>query len=51
MEKSTETSPRSLWLWVSAAFLVLVLAWGVLFVAARLTRVESVPLARKGGAS
>lgn len=51
MENRTESSARSLWLWVSAGFLVLVLAWGVLFLAARLTQVETVPLARKGGAS
>lgn len=37
----------SLWLGVSAGFLVLVLAWGVLFFVARLTQVESVPLATK----
>jgi len=51
MEKRTESSARSLWLWVSAGFLILVLAWGVMFLAARLTQVESVPLAPKGGVS
>ena len=51
MGNSPESSARSLWLWVSAGFLVLALAWGVLFFVARLTQVESVPLVHQGGAS
>jgi len=51
METNTEPAARSLWLWVAAGFLALVVAWGVLFLAARFTQVESVPLAPKGGAS
>ncbi len=51
METRTETSARSLWLWVAAGFLLLALAWTVLFSVARATRVESVPLAHKGGRS
>ena len=39
----------SLWLGVAAGFLLLVLAWSVLFSVARSTKVESVPLATKGG--
>lgn len=42
-------SSRSLWLWVGAAFLLLVLAWTALFTAARMSKVESVPLAARGG--
>jgi len=35
----------SLWLPVVAAFLLLLIAWGVMFAVARLAKVESVPLA------
>lgn len=45
----TEPGSRSLWLWVIAAFLFLVLGWTVLFSVARAAKVESVPLAPKGG--
>jgi hypothetical protein len=38
----------TLWLWVSAGFLVLVVAWVVLFSVANSVKVESVPLAPKG---
>ncbi len=44
-EKNAEASSRSLWLWVAAGFLLLVLAWSVLFTVAREAKVESVPLA------
>jgi hypothetical protein len=40
-------SAWTLWLWVGAAFLLLVLAWSVLFTVARSAKVESVPLAAK----
>jgi len=46
-------SPRgqsgSLWLGVATVFLLLILAWSVLFTVARSTKVESVPLAPRGG--
>lgn len=41
-------SAWTLWLWVGAAFLVLVLAWSVMFTVAHSVKVESVPLATKG---
>lgn len=40
-------SSWTLWLWVGAAFLLLLLAWSVLFALARSAKVESVPLATK----
>jgi hypothetical protein len=42
-------SAWTLWLWVAGGFLLLALAWTVLFTAARSAQVESVPLATKGG--
>lgn len=39
----------SLWLWVAGAFCVLILVWVVLFTVAHRAKVESVPLATKGG--
>ena len=39
----------SLWLGVATVFLLLALAWSVLFTVARSTKVESVPLAPRGG--
>jgi hypothetical protein len=36
-----------LWLWVAAGFLLLAVAWSVLFTVARSAKVESVPLATK----
>jgi len=39
----------SLWLGVATVFLLLALAWTVLFTVARSTKVESVPLAPRGG--
>jgi len=41
----TEPSGISLWLWVAGGFLLLMVAWGVLFSVARSAKVESVPLA------
>ena len=38
-----------LWLWVAGAFCVLILVWAVLFTVARSVKVETVPLATKGG--
>ena len=38
-----------LMLWVCAGFLLLALAWTVLFTVAHSTKVESVPLTTKGG--
>jgi hypothetical protein len=43
-----EKSAGSLWLWVAAGFLLLAMAWGVLFTVARSAKVESVPLAPTG---
>ena len=37
----------SLWLWVGGGFLLMVLAWVVLFSVARSAKVESVPMAPK----
>ena len=45
----TETGSRSLWLSVSAGFVLLVLSWTVLFSIARSAKVETVPLAAPGG--
>ncbi|MDI1336587.1 MAG: hypothetical protein PSU94_10450 [Lacunisphaera sp.] len=42
-------SSRSLWLWVGGAFLLLCLVWAVLFTVAHGAKVDSVPLATKGG--
>lgn len=42
-----EKSGGSLWLWVAAGFLLLGVAWGVLFTVARSAKVESVPMAPK----
>jgi hypothetical protein len=39
----------SLWLCVAGAFLLLGLVWGVLFTVAHGAKVQSVPLATKGG--
>jgi hypothetical protein len=41
----------NLWLWVTAGFLILSLAWTVMFIAARSAKVETVPLATKGARS
>jgi hypothetical protein len=43
-----EKGGGGLWLWVGAGFLLLALAWGVLFTVARSAKVESVPLAPTG---
>lgn len=43
------TGSLTLWLWVAAGFLLLALAWAVLFTAARSANVKSVPLVTKGG--
>ncbi|AOS43297.1 hypothetical protein Verru16b_00340 [Lacunisphaera limnophila] len=37
----------SLWLWVGAGFLLLVIGWGVMFTVARQANVQSVPLAKQ----
>ena len=42
-------SSCSLWLWVIAGFFVLLMAWMVLFTAARSAKIESVPLSTSGG--
>jgi hypothetical protein len=42
-----EKGGASLWLWVAAGFLLLAVAWGVLFTVARSAKVESVPMAPK----
>ena len=39
----------SLWLWVAGAFLLLVLAWTVMFTVARSAKIQSVPLTTSGG--
>ena len=44
-------SARGLWLWVSAGFLLLLIAWVVLFSVARSAKIESVPLSTSGGAT
>lgn len=41
----TETSGRSLWLWVLGGFILLSVAWAVMFTVARSARIETVPLA------
>ena len=40
-----------LWLWVAGAFLLLVIAWTVMFRVARSAKIESVPLSTSGGAT
>lgn len=42
-------SSLGLWLWVAGAFLLLVVAWVVMFTAARSAKIESVPRATTGG--
>jgi hypothetical protein len=42
-------SALSLWLWVTAAFFMLLMAWLVLFTVARSAKIESVPLSTSGG--
>ncbi len=42
-------SSRQLWLWVAAGFLFLALGWTALFTVARAAKIQSVPLATKGG--
>lgn len=37
------------WLWVGAIFVFMALLWAAMFTAAREARIESVPLATKGG--
>ena len=51
-ETVTPTDHKSslgLWLWVAGAFLLLVVAWTVMFTAARSAKIESVPRTTKGG--
>lgn len=43
-----QSSRRMLWLWVSAAFFLLVIEWTVLFTVARSAKIQSVPLATPG---
>jgi len=45
----TPKGGAGLWLWVAGAFCVLILVWAVLFKVAHSAKVESVPLAPKGG--
>jgi len=40
-----------LWLWVGTGFLLLLVAWVVLFTVARSAKIESVPLSTSGGAT
>lgn len=42
-------SAAGLWLWVAGAFLLLLLAWTVMFKVARSAKIESVPLTTSGG--
>jgi len=44
-----KTSSFILWPWVAGCFLLLVIAWAVMFAAARSAKIESVPLATQGG--
>lgn len=46
---SPPANARSLWLWVAAGFLLLVIGWAVLFTVARSAKIESVPLSTPGG--
>ena len=51
LDESRHSAKRDggLWLWVAAAFCVLILAWAVFFKVAHSAKVETVPLATKGG--
>jgi hypothetical protein len=44
-------SDRSLWLWVSAGFLLLGMLWAILFMVAHSAQVKSVPIIKAGGRS
>ena len=44
-----DKSSLVLWLWVAGGFLLLVIAWTVMFTAAHSAKIESVPLATNGG--
>jgi hypothetical protein len=44
-------SDRSLWLWVSAGFLLLGMLWAILFMVAHSVQVKSVPIIKAGGRS
>lgn len=46
---SAATPATGLWLWVGAAFLLLILAWAALFTVARSAKIEAVPLTTQGG--
>jgi len=46
---SDRTTARRMWLGVATGFLLLATAWTAFIILARHTRVESVPLATKGG--
>lgn len=42
-------SSGTLWLWVSGGFLLMLLAWTIMFTVARSAKIESVPLSTSGG--
>ena len=42
-------SSFTLWLWVTGAFLILVVAWTVMFKVAHAAKIQSVPLTTSGG--
>ena len=42
---NAKTSARSLWLWVAAPFLLLLLAWAAIFLVARRAGIAEVPRA------
>lgn len=44
-----DKSSLTLWLWVSVGFLLLLIAWVVLFTVARSAKIESVPRTTRGG--
>ena len=44
-----EGNSRTLWLWVIGGFLLLSIAWTVLFTVAHSAKIESVPTPTKGG--
>ena len=44
-----EGNSRTLWLWVIGGFLLLSMAWTVMFTVAHSAKIESVPPPAKGG--
>ena len=44
-------SSFTLWLWVAGGFLLLVIAWTIMFTVAHSAKIESVPLTTSGGKS